>query len=200
MKDAFKIILDKSTPSDDGSCRVLNFQSLSDGFVEMGYHKYVFGATEVFTKKPLTEEQIAAYEKEEKEQTEKMVKELSDSIDKEILNEIWKRQNEIPTLEPVVIKDISECPESALELLYSYRFIETDEFGNKLPSEPYDSYKTRYRVLFVDRVIYLKSTDRRSTPIKRMVKDGVGTLTMSRYFDAIVMGAKVIKNRFGTIS
>ena len=200
MKGAFKIILDKSTPSDDGSCRVLNFQSLSDGFVEMGYHKYVFGATEVFTKEPLTEEQIAAYEKEEKEQTEKMVKELSDSIDKEILNEIWKRQNEIPTLEPVVIKDISECPESALELLYSHRFIETDAFGHQLPSEPYDSYKTRYRVLFVDSVIYLKNTDSRSKPIKRMVKDGVGMFTLSRYFDATVMGAKVIKNRFGTIS
>lgn len=200
MKDAFKIILDKSTPSDDGSCRVLNFQSLSDGFVEMGYHKYVFGATEVFTKEPLTEEQIAAYEKEEKEQTEKMVKELSDSIDKEILNEIWKRQNEIPTLESVVIKDISECPESAFELLYSYRFIETDEFGNKLPSEPYDSYKTKYHCLFVDRAIYIKSDDSRSTMVSKMVENGVGTRTIRRYMDAIVMGAKIIKNRFGTIS
>ena len=199
MKDIFSIIIDKSVESNDGSARVLNIDDVFTGLEEQGYCHYLFGGYQhVFTKKPLSEDECVGLEIAANEAAEEMVKNYTKEVDKRIIE--YMEKNGSIKQQPLEFKELRYCPESALQLLYDYRFIETDQFGQRIDDEPYDSYRKRYRCLCVDGVIYCVNTDHRYLTIKKMLENGDGMSALRRYFDAIVNGAIVIKNRFGTVS
>ena len=86
--DFYKILFDTAKDNGNG-CLTGNIDDIFIGFEKLGYKHYTFGGFEhVFTKKELSEIEYIEYEKEAQSIVDKHVKELTEHINKEIVNTI----------------------------------------------------------------------------------------------------------------
>lgn len=102
-------------------------------------------------------------------------------------------KDKISSIDGHMLLPISDCPEEILKLLYSKRIKCEDGID-----EPFETYKTKYRIVMVDSVIYCDTNDNRRSVVSHSIEyNTIDENKLMRYTDAVIKENNVIKNRFG---
>ena len=92
MTEFYKTLLETAGKSDKGI--VVGDDTFENVFKKMGYHDYDLGGLHVYTQKPLTEEEIAHYQKQYNKDIMTMVENYTKEIDQHILEDLIKTHPE----------------------------------------------------------------------------------------------------------
>ena len=119
-------------------------------------------------------------------------------VNLEIIGNIYDNPNlfakeKISSIDGHTLLPISDCPEEILKLLYSKRIKCEDGID-----EPFETYKTKYRIVMADSVIYCDTNDKRWSVVSHSIEHNtIDENKLMRYTDAVIKEKKKKKNRFG---
>lgn len=119
-------------------------------------------------------------------------------VNLEIIGNIYDNPNlfakeKISSTDGYTLLPISDCPEEILKLLYRKRI--KHKYGL---DEPFETYKTIYRIVMVDNVIYCDTNDNRWSVVSDSIEHNtIDERMLVLYVDAVIKKNNVLKNRFG---
>ena len=119
-------------------------------------------------------------------------------VNLEIIGNIYDNPNlfakeKISSTDGYTLLPMSDCPEEILKLLYRKRI--KHKYGL---DEPFETYKTIYRIVMVDNVIYCDTNDNRWSVVSDSIEHNtIDERMLVLYVDAVIKKNNVLKNRFG---